>query len=36
MGDKGFMAIDSIVAAGNSGVSKNYQCIDKYPTIWFE
>ena len=32
-GDKGFMAIDSIVAAGNSGVSKNYQCIDKYPTI---
>jgi hypothetical protein len=29
-GAKGFKAIDSIAAAGNSGVSKNYQCIDKF------
>jgi hypothetical protein len=28
---KGFKAIDSLAAAGNSGVSKNYQCIDKHP-----
>ncbi|HRG57787.1 MAG TPA: T9SS type A sorting domain-containing protein [Bacteroidia bacterium] len=28
---KGFITIDSIKATGNSGVSTNYQCIDKYP-----
>ncbi len=30
-GPNGFKAIDSIAAAGNSGVSKNYQSVDKYP-----
>jgi photosystem II stability/assembly factor-like uncharacterized protein len=30
-GVNGFKAIDSLTAAGNSGVSKNYQSIDKYP-----
>jgi hypothetical protein len=28
---KGFVRIDSLKAAGNSGVSTNYQCLDKYP-----
>jgi hypothetical protein len=30
-GTKGFKRLDSLAAAGNSGVSKNYQIIDKYP-----
>jgi hypothetical protein len=28
---KGFVRIDSLKAAGNSGVSTNYQCVDKHP-----